>query len=310
VALNNMANLEFAQGEFQAAITRYRQGIEKSPPTSVAATLYYNLSLAYLQRFERQPADEAREHADRLSSSLVREYDGTWRYDKGDYAVVDLGLSAEDLWAKFAGAPRGIKMDNVSGRGAAVPPRAFAVSSLFNRFAAFLVLFVVVVVASARWRGPRMFTMRCLKCGTPFCRRCHLGAASAGLCTQCYHLFVVRDGVSGPARNQKLLEVQKEDQRRDWIFRILSLLAPGTGHAYLQRTVMGLALLFGWALILSLCLLAGRLLPVTEAAPGPASTAALALAGVLLLGIYVVANRTQPELDFTLPVRPRRGRAA
>ena len=69
--------------------------------------------------------------------------------------------------------------------------------------------------------------MRCLKCGTPFCRRCHLGGAAAGLCTQCYHLFVVRDGVSGPARNQKLLEVQKEDERRERVFRVLSLLLAG-----------------------------------------------------------------------------------
>ncbi len=310
VALSNLANLEFAQGEFQAATTRYRQGIEAGPPAGVAATLYYNLSLAYLQRFERQPADEAREHADRLASSLVREYDRAWRYEKGDYAVVDLGPSAEQIWAKFAGTPRGSRVKNVTGRPVPALAGAPTLSALFNRFFAFLVLFVVVVLAWSRLRGPRMFTRRCLKCGTPFCRRCHLGAATAGLCTQCYHLFVVRDGVSGPARNQKLLEVQAEDKRRDRIFRVSSLLAPGSGHVYLQRTVAGLALLLGWSVLLSLCLLAGRLLPVTEAPPGPASAAAFGLAGLLLLVIYVVANRSQPELDFALPVRPRRGRAA
>jgi tetratricopeptide (TPR) repeat protein len=310
VALNNLANLEFAQGEFQAATTRYRQGIESSPPAEVAATLYYNLSLTYLQRFERQPADEAREHADRVASGLVREYDRSWRYEKGDYAVVDLGPSVEQIWAKFAGTPHGIRMKNVTGRSVPAITGSLSLSSFFNRFLVFLALFVVVVLAWSRLRGPRMFTRRCLKCGTPFCRRCHLGAASAGLCTQCYHLFVVRDGVSGPARNQKLLEVQSEDRRRDRAFRVFSLLAPGSGHVYLQRTVTGLALLLGWALVLSLCLLAGRLLPVTEAPPGPGSAAALGLAGLVLLVLYVVANRSQPELDFSLPVRPRRGRAA
>ena len=71
--------------------------------------------------------------------------------------------------------------------------------------AAYLAVFAAVVVAIWRWRGPRMFTMRCIKCGTPFCRRCHLGAAWEGLCTQCHHLFVVRDGVATDARPGKVL---------------------------------------------------------------------------------------------------------
>ena len=96
-------------------------------------------------------------------------------------------------------------------------------------------------MALSFWRGRKTFTMRCLKCGTPFCRRCHLGAAVAGLCSQCYHLFVVRDGVSGPARNRKLLEVQAEEGRQDRTFRILSLLLPGAGQVYRGRAVPGLA---------------------------------------------------------------------
>ena len=34
IALNNLANLEFAAGEFQAAIARYKQGIDANPPDS------------------------------------------------------------------------------------------------------------------------------------------------------------------------------------------------------------------------------------------------------------------------------------
>ena len=94
---------------------------------------------------------------------------------------------------------------------------------------------MLTFVGLGRWRGSKAFTMRCLKCGTPFCRLCHLGVVTGGLCTQCHHLFVVRDGVSGPARNQKLLEVQKEDSRRERVFRILSLLIPGAGHFYANK---------------------------------------------------------------------------
>jgi hypothetical protein len=149
--------------------------------------------------------------------------------------------------------------------------------------------------------------MRCLKCGTPFCKRCHLGAAVAGLCTQCYHLFVVRDGVSGPARNKKLMEVQNEEGRQDRTFRILSLLLPGAGQVYSEAPLLGflLSLLFATTVVLGT--LAGRVFPVTEAsrslAPHPLG---LVLAGLVAAGIYAVANRVRPKIDVNVP-KVRRG---
>src|SRR6185369_11681898 len=110
-----------AAGEFPAAIARYKQGIESGPPVPIAATFYYNLSLAHLQRFEYQPAQEARSQADRLASGLIRGYDSLWKYDKGDYAVVDMGLAEDDLWTKYAGTPSGIRQKNVAGKGTGMP---------------------------------------------------------------------------------------------------------------------------------------------------------------------------------------------
>jgi hypothetical protein len=124
------------------------------------------------------------------------------------------------------------------------------------------------------------------------------------LCTQCHHLFVVRDGVSGPARNQKLLEVQKEDERRERVFRALSLLTPGAGHVYAQKTLLGLLFVFLWSLILSAVLLAGNVLPVTEASGLLTTPWGLWVAGVLLLVIYVVANRARPDFEqMAVPIR-------
>ena len=313
LALNNLANIEFARGEFQAAIARYKAGTQLAGiPATVQATFFYNLSLAHLQRFEYQPATEARSQAERLAGSLIHSYDGLWKYDKGDYAVVDLTLDQDQLMAKFAGVREGVASKNLAGRG--MPTRTGAPGGqVWNRFAGFLVVAALTVFLLHRWRGPRMFTQRCLKCGTPFCKRCHLGGAAAGLCTQCFHLFVVRDGVSGPARNQKLLEVQKEDARRERIFRALSLLSPGAGHVYAQRTAAGLLFLVAWYSILALAILAGRLLPFTEASAAVSRPWPLALAGLLLLVLYVAANRARPDFEEVMvPVRrtatPRRSR--
>jgi tetratricopeptide (TPR) repeat protein len=315
IALNNLANIEFANTEYPAAIARYKQGIESNPPAPVTGTFYYNLSLAHLQRFEYQPAQEARSQADRLAGSLVRSYDSLWKYDKGDYAVVDMGLDEDDLWTKFAGTSSGIRQKNVAGKGTGVPHSELLSAAVVSRFAGALGVFALVGLVLWRWRGSRAFTVRCVKCGTPFCRYCHLGKTAAGLCSQCHHLFVVRDGVSGPARNRKLLEVQKEEERRDRIFRLLSLISPGAGHLYAQRTPFGLVLVFGWSLLLVVALLAGRVLPYTESPSTIEKPWGLALMALVLLALYVVANRSRPETDVMLPARrspppARPGRAA
>lgn len=301
IALNNLANIEFARGEFPAAIARYKQGAESSPTPDINATFYYNLSLAHLQRFEYQPAQEARSQAERIAMSVVRTYDNLWKYDKSDYAVVDLSLSEEQAWTKFAGTAEGVGTKNVAGKSVTPFDPAKLLPSALNRFAGFLGVAVVLGFVLSRWRGKRMFTLRCQKCGTPFCKHCHLGAAAAGLCTQCYHLFVVRDGVSGPARNQKLLEVQKEDERRERIFRALSLLSPGAGHLYAQKTLIGTLFAMVWYGLLALVLLAGRVLPVTEAPSVLVGSWGSWLAAALLLATYVLANRARPDFEFAMP---------
>jgi tetratricopeptide (TPR) repeat protein len=304
IALNNLANLEFAEGEFPAAIARYKQGIESGPPTPVATTFYYNLSLAHLQRFEYQPAQEARSQADRLDGSLVHAYDSLWKYDKGDYAVVDLGLSPEEVWAKYAGAPQGIVQANVAGKGAAAGTGQPLVRTLANRLSVFPLVALLAVAILRKWRGGKAFTMRCLKCGTPFCRRCHLGQVAGGLCSQCHHLFLVRDGVSGPARNRKLLEVQKEEARRDRVFRVLSLLVPGAGHLYANRAPVGILLVFAWSAVIVAALLTGRVLPLTEASGQLSKPWGLGVGALVLLVVYILANRSKPEFESVmLPIR-------
>jgi tetratricopeptide (TPR) repeat protein len=305
IALNNLANLEFAKGEFPAAIARYKDAAKASTPAELAATFYYNLSQAHLQKFEFQPATEARAQADRLAGGVTGLYERLWKIDRGGSvvsAVVDLGLSEEQVWAKFAGVERGVGRKNLAGQKVAGAGSASFTAGAVNRFLGFLVVFGLAVLALSRWRGGKLFTLRCVKCGTPFCRRCHLGKVVGDLCTQCYHLFVVKDGVSGPARNQKLLEVQKEDERRQRIFRILSLVSPGAGHIYAQKTLIGLPIVIVWYALLVLALLAGRPLPVTEAPSALLGPWILVPPALVLLVIYVVANRMRPSFEAALPV--------
>ncbi len=311
IARNNLANIEFVRGSYDSARARYRAGTEAGTAPEVAATSYYNLSLAHLQKFEYQAYNEAKSNADRLAPGLVADYD-RWKYDSGDYAAVDLGLTPEQVWEKFEGAESGVAVRNVAaGARPAASPASLA-GLLASRFAASVVAFALAAFLIARWRGPKAFTLYCARCGTAFCRSCHLGQVSGGLCSQCYHLFVVRDGVSGPARNRKLAEVQRADGRRDRVFRALSVLSPGAGQVYGGWTLRGAALLLAWYGVLSL-VAATRLVGFTDVSRGLAPPWLPVAAGAVLLAVWATANRFRPVSEVELPTRPsgpRRARAA
>jgi tetratricopeptide (TPR) repeat protein len=311
VARNNLANIEFASGSYDSARERYRAGTEPGTAPEVAATAYYNLSLVHLQEFEYQAYNEAKSNADRLAPGLVGDYD-RWKYDSRDYAVVDLGLTPDQVVDKFAGSAGGVAVRNVAAGGKGAWPERALVASMANRFAAAVGLCALLAFLVARWRGPKAFTLHCARCGTAFCRACHLGQVSGGLCSQCYHLFVVRDGVSGPARNRKMVEVQRAGGRQDMIFRVLSVLSPGAGQVYGGWTLRGAVLLAVWYGVAGL-LVAGQVMPFTEVPRRLSTPWPLAAAGLVLLAVWAVANRFRPGRGVELPLRPtgpRRARAA
>jgi tetratricopeptide (TPR) repeat protein len=326
VAHNNLGNIHAADGipaAYVAAIGHYREGLktldgaaEASSLTtarsaSVSATIHYNLYLAYLQVFDFEHAKEARTQAEQIDRGLVQEYESRWQVEKDGSSIaafVDLGPTVEQIQAKVAGARKGVRLRNVMSSGATAIDLLGLAQSVVNRFCGAACVFLTFVFVRGLWRGRKAFTLRCLKCGTPFCRRCHLGAAVAGLCTQCYHLFVVRDGVSGPARNQKLLEVQGEDDRRERVYRVLSLLSPGAGQVYGQKTALGLVYLGLWYFLIALSVLQIGFMSISEAARGLAGPWPVVLAILGLLVIYVATNRSRLVFEVVVPVRRGMGR--
>jgi Flp pilus assembly protein TadD len=312
VALNNLGNLEFARGDYQNAVVRYSQGLDAGGSPRVQATLAYNLSLARLQRFEYQPAEEARSRADALAPELTQRYDRIWRFQRDELlvpTVVDLGLLPEELWAKYQSRSSGPGRENVLG---GAPVSAFDVfgylRALPSRFLALPLGFLALALLVGRLRGPRAFTERCLRCGTTFCNRCQLGGLSGSLCTQCHHIFVIRDGISAPARVQKLGQVHVEEERRQRLFRRLSLIVPGTGHLVARATLSGIALLAAWAVVVAALVVDGRGAALTRLGSGPGLGWLWGGLVLALVVIYAVASLLQPGFEAGLmPARrPRR----
>jgi hypothetical protein len=233
----NLGNIYFAQLDWEGALVQYNQVLGKD---TTKAKAYYNKSLAHAENFQFAEREEARLRAESLDGAGVAAHERR----TGDYRVVeDARLDEMDILSKFYGLSQGIR-DASAGSGLGV--------SLFGswglRYLVAPILFGALILALEIGFRERKLTQRCRKCGSAFCGRCQIGTGRKGLCTQCYHLFFMKDGVSAAARNDKLGQVQRASRTRALLFRVLSVLAPGAGHLIEGMPLSGIVLLFAWIL--------------------------------------------------------------
>ena len=304
-ALTNLGNVEFLRGDATSAIDRYERAAGGDAPARIRATAAYNLSIAKRFLFDYNGASELRRQADALARQATREYESLWSYPSEETvqaAVVDVAPTANELWAKFAGTRDGVGLENVTGTGRTGERPVLGAAI---RVASFGLVMGLTWLALRMWRGGNLLTVRCFKCGTVFSRRSTIGAAAGGVCTQCYHLFMVKDGISGPARRQKLADVQVEEQRRGRAFRLLSILSPGAGHAFARHPVLGFVLLCIWYVAGAWVVLQLGPLPLLES-PDLGRWPVIPAAAILAL-VFLIANVATPRLDVPMPARrPRR----
>jgi len=304
VALTNLANVEFLRGDATSAIDRYERVAESDAAPRIKATAVYNLSIAKRFVFDYNGASELRRQADSLAASTIRQYEKLWSFaaeETVQAAVVDAAPSSGELWAKFAGTLEGVGRENVTGTEQTGERPVLGAAT---RVAGFGIVMALTWLALRLWRGGNLLTVRCFKCGTVFSRRSTVGAAAVGLCTQCYHLFVVQDGISGPARRQKLADVEVEDQRRGRVFRLLSILSPGAGHVFARHPIVGFVILCLWYVAGAWALVQLGPLPLLESPSlgrGP-----IVPALVVLLALFLIANVATPRLELSMPVRRQR----
>ncbi len=233
----NLGNIYFAQLDWEGALVQYNQVLGAD---TTKAEAYYNKSLAHAENFQFAEREDARLRAESLDAAGVDAHERR----TGDYRVVlDARLDEMEILSKFYGLSQGIG-DSPAGGG--LGPSLLGGSGL--RFVVAPILFGALILVLEVVFKDRKLTQRCRKCGSAFCGRCQIGTGRKGLCTQCYHLFFMKDGVSATARNDKLSQVQRASRTRALLFRVLSVLAPGAGHISEGMSLVGILLLFVWIL--------------------------------------------------------------
>jgi hypothetical protein len=110
---------------------------------------------------------------------------------------------------------------------------------------------------------------QCARCGDPF----HTTDSSdTSVCSKCYHLFLLKDGLHGGSRKRKVDEVAAFQRHQRMLHRMLMVFLPGTDRCFIGDTGSGFAEFGFFCFALGIVLGTGRSVRYPgEILPDPAS---------------------------------------
>lgn len=281
-SLINLGNLYFLRQQYDAALAQYRGASNANPDLMLA---HYNSHLAHLEAVHLEAADEELSLARRIDDARVTELLGRETPERGKRSPVDVRYPASAIWARalelrLEGGLRGEVM------AAAVAPAALAGAA--GLVAALLLPGLGIAPRSGAAR-------RCSRCGRAFCRRCQATTKYPDSCSQCMHLFILRDGVAPGVKTQKIEDIARYRRRIYFGARLFNLVLPGSGHVLGGRVLLGTALLMAWSSLAFAIASRGTLLVSPEwIAPASGSIAVLPLAAAGLT-VWLLGNLSSHE---------------
>ncbi|MDR3669539.1 MAG: tetratricopeptide repeat protein [Holophaga sp.] len=96
---------------------------------------------------------------------------------------------------------------------------------------------------------------QCVRCGDPFHTT---DSTDTSICSKCYHLFTLKDGLHGGSRKRKVDEVAYYQKTQRVLHRMLMVLLPGTDRAFVGDTWGGFVEYGFFCFALGIVLVTGR----------------------------------------------------
>jgi tetratricopeptide (TPR) repeat protein len=240
----NLGNTFYATGQYGEAANHYREALEIEPD---AFAPYFNLYLTQSEEFRFSAAEQSLNRAHEIDRHRVTRLLASGEQAGQRPAVQDAGLEMTSVWEAAIEGHHPLEP-----RTARPAPWLTTLSALRNgpSIACMLALALCLYSSLAARRHPPASC--CTRCGRPFCTRCKSGREAKEYCSQCVHLYVLRDGLAPETKARKLYEVERQGRRTRWSRRLASALFPGTAHVLRGRMIGGLLLMFAWSAIVVL----------------------------------------------------------
>lgn len=277
----NLGNLYALRQELALSQTLYRKAVETDPELALA---HYNSHLAHLEAFHLEAADQELREARRVDDPLVTSLIAEAASVGGKRSPLDTSYTPREIWMRALRLrlEGGLRRDLLSSLAAPVTIAGFA--------GLILVIFLPGLIVAPRRSAAR----RCRRCGRPYCRRCQVAIKYPDVCSQCMHLFILRDGLAPGVKSKKMDEVIRYRRRIFIGARLLSLVLPGSGHVLGGRVLLGIGLLAGWSAAWIGLGLRGRMM-VTPESLAPASTPEALLPFLALAFLAWLAGNLVPH---------------
>lgn len=236
-AFVNLGNIFYATGQQVVAINNYNKALQLESDLFLA---HFNLHLAQSEAFSFGPAEQslrkARDlDADRVASLLAEDYVG----DRP--AAQDATLRMVSVWESAVGGGTPTLASGHDGAATFLQPRY-----LVNAFGAICVAALLGLTAIALLGRGAELARRCIRCGRTFCWRCKSTREGNEYCSQCLHLFVLRDGLAPETKSKKLYEVERHERATRRARLLAAALLPGAPQLLRGKTGVGLFFLVLW----------------------------------------------------------------
>jgi tetratricopeptide (TPR) repeat protein len=275
-ALVNLGNLHALRQETAVAQTFYHRASEADPGLAIA---HYDSHLAHLEVFHLEAADAELKEARRLDEGLITTLLGEGNEGRSKRSPQDAAYTAGEIWKRALRLKLEGGLKSEVARAAAAPATIAGACGL-----------IAALLLPGIGLAPRPAARRCRRCGRPYCRRCQVTTKHPDVCSQCMHLFILRDGLAPGVKGKKLGEVARYRRRLLAGGRGLSLVLPGGGHILGGRTLSGMALLSAWLTTWIALYLRGKAIVMPEAILPAAGGGSALLIGGAALTVWIVGN--------------------
>lgn len=281
-AMVNLGNLHAIQHEFALAQNLYRAAAEADPKMALA---HFNSHLAYLENFRMESADEALRRARAVDEPLISSILEDATSEEERRSPQDTTYTPRQIWDRVFELDLQAPLRETLAHALTAPSTVAGGAGLLTAL-----LFPGLGLTPRRGAA-----RRCRRCGRAFCRRCHVVTRTPDECSQCVHLFVLRDGLAPSVRDRKMAEVVRYRRQGFLGMRMLSIVLPGGGHIIGGRPLVGALLLVAWATAWGHVVLGGRLLGLPGNAAAGNARELLILPIAIGLLAWLAANLTSQE---------------